>query len=252
MRQIEQAAFDRGMTVDDLMQRAASAISEAALAAAGEGSVLVLAGPGNNGGDGVVAAAKLEAQGVAVSMYSFRRPDARPFSGVVVRSEDDMSRDQLRTRLRRSTVVIDALLGIGQNRKPDSELSEILSSVASEPSARLRKIAVDIPTGVDADSGAVPGAVFQADETVCMGFAKMGVLTYPGAAHAGRVRVVDIGLPPDLGRDILVSTPEPADIASLLPVRDPASNKGSSGRLEVISGSRDFSGAPVLCSMSAY
>jgi NAD(P)H-hydrate epimerase len=85
-----------------------------------------------------------------------------------------------------------------------------------------------------------------------MGAAKLGVVTYPGAAHAGMVTVADIGIPQDLLEDVRVWRPEPPDIATLLPTRSQESNKGSSGRLEVIAGSRDFSGAPVMCSMAAY
>lgn len=252
MRTIERAALAGGITVDNLMQRAADAIVEAVRDASAGGSALILAGPGNNGGDGVVAAAKLNDMGIPVTAYTFHRENTQPFTGDTVRAEDDEACEQLRHKLQRADVIVDAVLGIGQNRQPDNGLRRILEAVHAGKPDTSTSIAVDIPTGVNADSGAVPGAVFQADTTICMGFAKLGTLTYPGAAYCGKVQVADIGLPPDSGENIPVTTPLPRDIAKLLPGRDPASNKGSSGRLEVVSGSRDFSGAPVLCSMAAY
>jgi ADP-dependent NAD(P)H-hydrate dehydratase / NAD(P)H-hydrate epimerase len=252
MRAIERAALARGITVNTLMQRAADAIVEAVRDASSGGSVLILAGPGNNGGDGVVSAAKVKDMGLPVTAYTFHRENTQPFTGDTVRAEDDEACELLRRKLQRADVIVDALLGIGQNRQPDADLRRILDVVYARKPDRSTCIAVDIPTGVNADSGAVPGAVFHADTTLCMGFAKRGTLAYPGAVYCGKVQVADIGLPPDSGENIRVTTPLPSDIAKLLPRRDPASNKGSSGRLEVVSGSRDFTGAPVMCSMAAY
>ncbi|HCG01050.1 MAG TPA: bifunctional ADP-dependent NAD(P)H-hydrate dehydratase/NAD(P)H-hydrate epimerase [Chloroflexi bacterium] len=250
MRDLEQASFKRGITVDDLMQRAGAAVAEAASALGRP--VLVLVGPGNNGGDGVAAAQALHESGLEASLYTFKRDREEPFAGTVFSADEDPARDILRSVCSSSGVFVDALLGTGQNRPPDEDLSSILTVVNESRGTATLRIAVDVPTGIDADSGEVLGICFEADRTICMAAAKLGVVSYPGAAHAGEVTVANIGIPEDLLEEIRVSTPEPSDISGLLPVRDPDSNKGSSGRLELIAGSRDFSGAPVMCSMAAY
>jgi ADP-dependent NAD(P)H-hydrate dehydratase / NAD(P)H-hydrate epimerase len=252
MRDLEQASFKRGITVEDLSQRAGAAVAEAAAASADGRPVLVLVGPGNNGGDGVVAAQALQESGLEASLYTFKRDRVEPFAGVLISADDDPGRDLLRSACSSSGVIVDALLGTGQNRPPGADLSSVLTVADESRGVGCVGIAVDVPTGIDADSGEVLGACFEADRTICMAAAKLGVVTYPGAAHAGEIRVANIGIPEDLLEAIRIWSPEASDIARLLPVRDPDSNKGSSGRLELIGGSRDFSGAPVLCSMAAY
>jgi NAD(P)H-hydrate epimerase len=113
-------------------------------------------------------------------------------------------------------------------------------------------MAVDIPTGVDADSGRVLGPAFRADTTVCMGFPKLGAFVYPGADLAGHVELAGLGIDPALAAGIEISIRTDTEIAALLPVRSPEGNKGSSGRLLSIGGSADFVGAPMLVAMAAY
>jgi NAD(P)H-hydrate epimerase len=252
MRDIEQATFKRGTSVEVLMQAAGARVAELVARLAAGRPVLVLAGPGNNGGDGAVAAHVLAERGFHVSLYTFKRGQVEPFAGAVIRDDEDPSREKLRALCSDAGAVVDALLGTGQNRPPDPPLSSILAAVRDSRASDSVAIAVDVPTGVDADTGAVLGMCFDADRTICMAAAKLGVVTYPGAAHTGIVTVADIGIPQDLLEAIRVWQPEPSDIAKLLPTRSEESNKGSSGRLEVIAGSRDFSGAPVMCSMAAY
>jgi len=251
MRSIEKEMVARGTGLNVLMERAGRAAGELAARLAGGGQVLILAGPGNNGGDGIVAARYLLERGHPVAVYTFHRADTDGFRGVVLAAEEDGDQVWLMGLLQTSAVIVDALLGIGQSRPPEGVLAGILRTMNGR-GARATRVAVDIPTGVDADSGAVQGEAFRADVTLCMGFAKRGVALHPGAAYAGRIEVATIGMPDELAHDVQVSVPGDEDIVQRLPTRPAESNKGTYGRLVVVGGSRDYLGAPALCALGAY
>lgn len=252
MRSIESAAVERGISLASLMQRAGEHVARVAAELSDGGPILILVGPGNNGGDGLVAATWLFQRGHEVAVYTFKRPGVGTYPGSVVRGEEDQDLSELNRLARSSAVVVDALLGIGQSRAPEGLLAAILQRVNGQRSHSSRGIAVDIPTGVNADSGAAPGEAFRADLTLCMGLLKCGDVLYPGAGYAGRVQVVDVGIPEGLEGDVMVEVPSAGEIASLLPERNANSNKGSYGRLLVVAGSRDFLGAPALAGTAAY
>jgi ADP-dependent NAD(P)H-hydrate dehydratase / NAD(P)H-hydrate epimerase len=252
MRTIEQSCVDRGITLDRLMQNAGTALAAKAEQMAGHGTILLLVGPGNNGGDGLVAAALLAARGRHVSVYTFKRPDASPFDGYVVRAEDDPDRSVLRLLAGTSALLVDALLGIGQSRTVEGELATIVSCANTTRGSSTRALAVDIPTGVEADGGKVLGQAFLADGTLCMGFVKLGCVLYPGSAYAGSLYLTDAGIPEELGDTVPQSLTDSQTAATLMPERGYEANKGSSGRVLAITGSHDFSGAPVLVSLAAY
>ncbi|MBV9282287.1 MAG: NAD(P)H-hydrate dehydratase [Chloroflexi bacterium] len=252
MRRLEQQAVERSTGLDVLMQRAGAAVARAAAERAGGGPILVLVGPGNNGGDGLVAASLLKGRGLPVVVYSFRRQDLGGYDGTAVAAESDENQALLDALVRQSPVIVDALLGIGSTRPPEGVLAGILRSVNGRRAPGCQAIAVDIPTGVNADTGSVEGEAFRASLTVAMGFAKCGIALYPGAEYAGEVQVADIGFPPDAARDIETAVPSPAAVSRLLPRRPATSNKGSSGRLMFVGGSRDFQGAPALATGAAY
>lgn len=250
MRRIESACVERGISLATLMQRAGTAVALAASSHQSAGPVLVLAGPGNNGGDGLVAARALRSQGIDVAVYTFRRRDLMDYEGEAVASEDDAGQARLKSLISSAGVVVDALLGIGQTRRPEGLLASIVSTCNLTPTSATR-IAVDIPTGVDADTGAVLGPAFRADLTLCMGLLKVGAMVYPGAGHAGRADVVEMGIPDDLTADVGLLVPDARDIAAMLPARGPNSNKGTYGRVLIVGGSADFLGAPGLVSIAA-
>jgi NAD(P)H-hydrate epimerase len=234
------------------MQRAGAAVAERAAELAGGGTVTVLVGPGNNGGDGLVAAHILTSRGQRVRVFGFRRSDLSPFDGEAVALEDDPALQSLRRSIEDSRVVVDSLLGIGSSRPPDGLLADVLRTVNGRQTGKSLGFAVDIPTGVESDTGNVPTIAFRADISLAMGFAKVGNVVYPGAACGGALEVVDVGLSPELASEVLVSVPDPADIASALPSRGLDSNKGTHGRVLVVAGSHDFLGAPALSSLAAY
>jgi NAD(P)H-hydrate epimerase len=252
MRAVESAIMARGVTLQDLIETAGTAVANAADQAASGGKIVVLAGPGNNGNDGLVAAEVLRRGGRSVEVYGFRRAGPGIYEGALTNAETDPEMAALRGMLQGSSVVVDALLGIGQTRPPEGTLAAILEAARIAPSPRHIMLAVDVPTGVDADTGEVRGSAFQADVTLCMGYLKRGVILTPGKEYAGEARVVDLGVPPDVDATLAVSMPEAADIACLLPARSPDGNKGTYGRLLVIGGSRSFVGAPALVTNGAY
>jgi len=252
MRQIEQECVREGTSLEALMERAGNAVAQAAARASAGGQILILAGPGNNGGDGLIAANVLRQRGYRVVVHSFRRKDLMGYTGHVIEAESDESQVMLRSVARESHVIVDALLGIGSTRPPEGLLRDILRTINEHRSAGSRAIAVDIPTGVDSDTGAISSDAFQADQSLCMGFLKYGVVLHPGAEYAGKAEVIDVGIAAHLADRIKVFVPADDFIARLLPKRPAASNKGVSGRLMVVAGSHNYMGAPALVSVAAY
>jgi NAD(P)H-hydrate epimerase len=145
-------------------------------------------------------------------------------------------------------VVVDAVFGTGFRGALEGEPLDAIRAMASCDAA---VVAVDIPSGVNGESGAVERDAVVADVTVTFGAPKPGVVLFPGAAFAGEVRVADIGFPPDLVRSDL-GLVEPEDAAVLLPARGAEANKRSTGVVLVVAGSRAMTGAGILTARAAY
>ena len=263
MRLVEERAEQAGTSTDTLMERAGE---EVALRVEGlpddAGVVAVLVGPGSNGGDGLVAARRLCGRGRRVEVYICtprRRPDPKldiaARAGVrVIRADEDRDMARLRDLLDRSHVVVDAILGTGRSRPIEGSLEAILRSLDEARARRpeMRLVAVDVPTGLDADTGAADPACVAADLTASLGFHKTGLLTPSGADVAGEVTVADIGLAEDLAADVDVELMTAAWAGKLLPRRPMAAHKGTFGRALVAAGSRNYVGAARLAAMGAY
>lgn len=244
-----------------LMQRAAYGLANTVIRALrGRGqrlygaSVTVLAGKGNNGGDGLFAAALLAGRGMRTTavltagdaheagLAAFRKSGGR----AVALTADNVA--ELAAAAAGTDVVIDAVLGTGAQgglRGPAAALMAALER--TRPGLVM---ACDIPSGVDADSGEAPGPVLTAEVTVTFGATKAGLLADPGADFAGRVQVIPIGIEGAL--------PEPAlyrlqadDLALLVPHPDRRSHKYSRGVLGVVAGSQRYPGAAVLACRGA-
>jgi NAD(P)H-hydrate epimerase len=265
MRRAEQAAVAAGISLEELMERAGRAVACELLARLGgpggaQGRhVLALVGPGNNGGDALVAGRYLLESGLVVHAYLWKRGtggdplvDAlEQRGGKVVRAEeDDTELNLLRRELGAVDAVIDGLLGMGIQRPLEGRLKEVVEQVN-----RLRAplvIAVDLPTGVQADSGQVMGAAVSADVTVTMGFPKRGLYQFPGAGYAGEVVVADIGISESMLGNAPVELLDAARVCRLVPRRPRDAHKGTFGRLLVVAGSINYTGAPSLAAMAAY
>lgn len=231
-----------------LMARAARAVAVQATAMLGftyGARVLLLIGAGDNGADALYAGAELARRGARVlaAVADPSRVDAAALT------------ELYRCGGRRVEVgaagpvdlIIDGLVGIGA-RGPLRENLSALVDAADGSSAPV--LAVDLPSGVDPDTGAAPGRAVRATVTVCMGALKPGLLVGAGRVHAGAIRVVELGLAPELGRPLIWRLTD-ADVAAALEVPGPEDDKYTRGVVGVAAGSQAYPGAAHLCVGSA-
>jgi hydroxyethylthiazole kinase-like uncharacterized protein yjeF len=259
MRQVEQMCVLGGVPTGVLMENAGRAVAEA-LRDAGR-TVLVLVGPGNNGGDGLVAARYLHDWGNQVCLYSLRPrgPDdpnlllvrERRMDIVAVSQDGGLAR--LEEALRSADFVLDAVFGTGVRRPISGDIARVFVRVREAKARRpkMRIVALDLPSGMDADTGVADPFCLAADETIVLGFLKPGLFNVPGADLVGRMKVVDIGVPPGLDQGGVAEMASPDFVRSVLPARSLASNKGTFGRVMVVAGSMHFPGAAYLACMGA-
>jgi ADP-dependent NAD(P)H-hydrate dehydratase / NAD(P)H-hydrate epimerase len=220
-------------------------------------SVAVLAGKGNNGGDGLFAASFLAARGMrttAVLTGAAAHPEALAAferSGGRVHFLTESNVSELAADVARAGVVIDAVLGTGAQGGLRGAAAALVAGLTDvRPGGQQLVVACDIPSGVDADTGEAHAPVLSADLTVTFGAAKAGLLADPGADHAGRVHVVPIGIEEHLPWPALRRV-EATDLARLLPHPGRRSHKYSRGVLGVVAGSADYPGAAVLACRGA-
>lgn len=215
---------------------------------------VVVSGPGNNGGDGFVVARKLHSTGGEVRVLVLA--DTSAYTGAAERNLEmlvksgvevlvDPSIEQVSESLVWCEVIVDGLLGTGITREVGGRLREVILQV--NDSGR-HVVAIDIPSGVDGDTGQVRGVAIRADTTVTFGLPKRGNLLYPGARLGGQLLVTHISFPPQLTGtaeiEVAVNDPSP------LPARLVDGHKGSFGDVLFIAGARNYFGAPTLASKS--
>ena len=249
---------DLGIPGATLMSNAAGHIADAAMEyLTPGGAAVVVCGSGNNGGDGIGAAACLLENGLSVRVFLIGSeekltPDSREmlrrFNALGGSLEYFTGSDEHESIFCSSDVIIDAMFGIGLN----SELrDETLLAVQMINSSQARVISADIPSGVHADTGKILGDAVYADVTVTFSMAKPGHFVEPGCTRCGEVRVCDIGIPRDIIDDaeshVFATMPE--DV--FLPQRRPDTHKGDYGRCLIIAGSVGYSGAPALSARAA-
>lgn len=251
-----------GIASYSLMTRAGEAVADALVERFPESTtdVLVVAGKGNNGGDGMVAARRLMRDGFGVRAVLLGRgadlkddaarahADFRASRGEVIEASDEETLE--RVALERPSAVIDAIFGTGLNAEVKGASRHAIEIVES---FGVPIVAVDIASGVNADTGAIMGAAVRAVMTVTFGYAKFGHVSYPGAEHAGELRIADIGFAPRAIEEIAPRGRfvEREDIHRLLPRRAENSHKGMYGHPLVVAGSRGKSGAALLASRAA-
>lgn len=207
-------------SLEELMERAGHAVAEVVLARF-PGKVTVVCGGGNNGGDGRICARVLHDAGRDVTLVEafgeFGRPD----------------------------VIVDALLGIGLQDAPREDVARVIELINS---AGVPVVSVDVPSGVNASTGEVPGAAVDATETVTFGAAKLGLVVAPGRFHTGNVHVATIGLTPGSHEHSLVT----AEILLDVPRKGRESTKYRAGSVLVVGGSPGLTGAPMLAALGAF
>lgn len=225
------------------------------------GPVIVVCGAGNNGGDGFVIARVLHESGIQSKVFLLAPPDriggdARIYLDALYRldipvqvmTDEGCFQDALR-QWQEASCIVDAIFGTGLTRAVEGLYRKAIEAVGA---ARRPVFSVDMPSGICADTGKVLGTAVRADCTATFGLPKRGLYLYPGAAYAGAIVCLDIGIPERLldELDIREETVEPGPFHRRLR-RDPDTHKGTYGHLLVLAGSIGKTGAAALCSESA-
>lgn len=231
-----------------LMQRAATALAAACAEVLGGpygARVLLLVGSGDNGGDALFAGAALARRGARVDalLLGGSRTHAAGLAALTGSGGRVLDHDALAATAARAHLVLDGIVGLGAEPGLRPDATTVLRTVAG---AGAPVVAVDLPSGIAVDSGETPGPHVRAELTVTFGAAKVGLLVDPGAAAAGVLRVVDIGLGPHLPPPA-VEALEDTDVARLLPRPDREAQKYTRGVVGVVAGSPQYAGAAVLC-----
>lgn len=268
MRALDRATIDEvGLPAVTLMETAGRAVAEAALRMLGTDHptlarhVMVVCGPGNNGGDGFVAARVLRDHGIDAVAYLAAareavRGDARTHLEILERAGGDVrliaapeELAALGSRARDAALVIDALFGVGLTRPIEGHLAEVVAMIGN---AR-RVLAVDIPSGLDADTGRELGCAVTAERTVTMAALKIALVSSPGFARAGEVEVADIGIPQAriAAANVGASLVTAGDVARWLPHPQSLEHKGRRGHVLVVGGSPGMRGAGRLAAIAA-
>ena len=229
--------------------------------------VAVVAGRGNNGGDGFVMGRYLMEMGVRVSFFLLSTRDrvqgdaqanmilaekllAEHPESAFFEIPDAQAFKRDSQRLLSHDLFIDAIFGTGLNSDVRGFYKDVIELINSSENPVF---SVDIPSGINADTGEVCGVAVQADATATFAFAKAGHVIYPGNFYSGDLEVIDIGIPGHIAKAELpdIFLPENQDISSLIPDREFNSHKGSFGHLFVLAGSPGKTGAAALCANAA-
>jgi alanine racemase len=256
-----------------LMQRAAAGLASvcASLLRGARGGVyggrvVILAGTGDNGGDALYAGERLARRGAAVTAIQagqrIHAPSAAaltaagggtnpraPAAGPTAPAGRYDAAREVRHAIGHADLIIDGMLGIGGQgglREPYATLAQLAANVGN-----ALTVAVDLPSGIDADTGTVEGPAVRADVTVTFGAVKPGLLIDPGKGHAGVVELVDIGLAPYLDGTPDASAPQAHDIAAIIPRPTPESDKYRRGVIGLLAGSDRYAGAALLATGGA-
>lgn len=260
MKRMDDIAInEKGIPSTVLMERAARGILTQ-VTALSDGPVVVFAGPGNNGGDGVAVAGMLKEQGRAVRCFLVGQrekmtADCREMErrlvelGGTLEKFDPESKEQAACAMS-ADLIVDALFGVGLNsplRQPGEEAVKLINA------SPAKVVSADIPSGIEADTGRVLGDAVRADVTVTFSMAKPGLFVGKGGVYAGKVVVHDIGIPAEVmaGERFDTYLIDEALVKSWLPKRPADGHKGTFGKVMVVGGSGGYTGAPVLASRGA-
>lgn len=254
MQAIDAYAIDKmGIPAAVLMERAALAVvEEVERLNTTKGRILIVVEGGNNGGDGLAAARILMERGYLVDVYY-----VAGFSKTT--KQFQIQRDimfNMGVRLRKAipnkeySVIVDGIFGVGLSRNVDGPQKKAIDTLNQMPGI---KVAIDIPSGIDATTGDIWGTAFKADYTITFGLKKLGMFFSDGIDYCGKIIRKDIGFPEQAIKAIKpkIYAYDTSDM-NKLPKRIDNSNKGTYGRVAVIAGSKNMSGAAFLCSKAAY
>ena len=274
MRALDRAAEEEiGIPGIVLMENAGRAVADAAekmLGSCCHKKVVIFVGKGNNGGDGSGAGRWLHNRGASVTLVLACLEEELSGSAAdelqyylacgaqlleVADADDNLQFAEIEKRVLQADLIIDGLLGTGFTGKMRSLFGRLCRCInqAKDMNPNCRVLSIDIPTGVNADTGAADKDSVRADRTVTMALPKLGLYLYPGADCVGELMVADIGMPASLlkeaaGNRVLITKEM---VREMLPARPKNAHKGSAGRVAVAAGSYGYVGAAALSSFAA-
>lgn len=250
---IEKVGIPGVVLMENAGKRVADCIKEE------EKVIYIFCGPGNNGGDGMVAGRWLFKKGKKVKIYLVGekekvKGEAKVNLEIIINMDIPFKEIKLKKdlpslkELEEVDVIIDALLGTGSRGSPRGLIKKTIELINH---SGKKVVAVDIPSGVDADTGEVWGEAVRADCTVTFAFPKRGLFLFPGMDYRGKVEVADIGFPPGMGGEIKCQILLPSELPFQGLRRKLSSHKGNFGHLLIVAGSEGMTGAAALVSMGA-
>jgi len=257
MRKLEaRADQEYGLTSHILMENAGKSAADILVThinrtrSMAELEFLVLVGPGNNGGDGLVMARHLKKWGGRVSLYRWKE------QRLTIDDEDvdeQNTEKMLEEKLQHASFVLDALLGTGVSRPLPESMRSLLARVQQERETRdtLRVVAIDLPTGMNSDTGEVDPGTIPADITITLACPKQGFFFFPGREYIGTLYVGEIGLPAELEAHLRSEMLTGKLVKKLLPKRPLESNKGTFGKVMLFCGSPPYPGSAFLAASGA-
>ncbi len=256
MRRADEGTIEElGIGQAVLMERAALAVVDAVLKHE-PANVLCVCGGGNNGGDALTVARMLTMQGIKADVYLCAEPKKQKDS---VKKQYEIfckigGRTVTAMNFSEYDMIVDGIFGVGLDREVTGSYAEVMEAINVAAQGGSKVIAVDIPSGIHTDTGAVMGVAVKADETVTFAYYKPSHLLYPGAEYCGKVKVCDIGICADFfyTKEQLDTFTVSAREMISLPKRKRDGNKGTFGRVLVIAGSHEMYGACYLSALAAF
>jgi hydroxyethylthiazole kinase-like uncharacterized protein yjeF len=265
MREMDRLTIEKyGVPSLTLMERAGEGIAAAIVARFGRNTkkgVLVVAGKGNNGGDGFVVARLLKKKRIPCEVALLAHKDEvstdaahnlrayLKIKGKVTEIGAD-GLELLNGRIRKNGLIVDAILGTGMKKDVRGLFAQAITMINA---SGLPVVAVDIPSGLDTDRGTPLGAAIRAQTTVALGYPKLGEVIYPGVDYVGELVVADIGIVAEAVAEVAPKTEllDSEMISRLVPRRDRDTHKGTYGHVLVVAGSRGKTGAAILACRAA-
>jgi ADP-dependent NAD(P)H-hydrate dehydratase / NAD(P)H-hydrate epimerase len=265
MRDMDRLTIQKyGVPALTLMERAGERITQAMLERLGravKNGVLIVAGKGNNGGDGLVVARLLKKKRIPTEVVLLAKkseisPDAAHNLGAYLKLKGkvteitEASLGRLGERLRGKGLLVDAILGTGIKKAVEGLYAEAITLMNA---SGVPMISVDIPSGLDSDNGTPLGVAVQAEMTVSLAYPKLGEVIYPGLNYVGDLAVADIGIDCRAVKEVApyIELLEREQVSQLVPTREPDSHKGTYGHDLVMAGSRGKTGAAILACRAA-
>ncbi len=265
MREMDRLTIQKfGVPSLALMERAGEAIAQAILKSFSRNAkqgVLIVAGKGNNGGDGFVVARLLKKKRIPCEVALLARQDdlsadAAHNMRVFLKLKGKVSEisagnlDSLSQRISKNGLIVDGILGTGVKNEVRGLFADAITLFNA---SGLPIVAIDIPSGLDTDNGKPLGVAVQAEMTVALGFPKLGEVIYPGLKFIGELAIADIGIAEEAVAEVAPKTEllDRETIRGLVPRREPDTHKGTYGHLLVVAGSRGKTGAAILACRAA-